>query len=89
MNRGDRHESICEDDQDRRRFLETLNDAYGKSGAAPTDIWEAAPGSGVSGKNDMLIEWIAEPLKMGTRGYLTWLLQQQRLQQPEDQRRLI
>jgi REP element-mobilizing transposase RayT len=32
MNRGDRREEIFRDDQDRRRFLETLAEACGKTG---------------------------------------------------------
>ncbi len=32
MNRGDRREPIFKDDQDRRRFLETLGEACGKTG---------------------------------------------------------
>src|SRR5437899_5930039 len=31
MNRGDRREAICQDDADRTRFLQTLNEACGKT----------------------------------------------------------
>ena len=46
MNRGDRREPICQDDADRRRFVETLAEAGGDHDDSRLD--RGAPGDGNS-----------------------------------------
>jgi hypothetical protein len=61
MNRGDRREDIFADDQD-RRFVETLAETCQKTNSCKP--MQPCP-----------LSWIADRLKIGSRGYLTWLLQ--------------
>ena len=93
MNRGDRRESIFEDEQDHVRFLETLGEACQKTGwqvhawclmgnhfhwVAKTpkeDKRKVMLAAELCANTTMIKEWIARRLRMGTRGYLIWLLE--------------
>jgi hypothetical protein len=73
MNRGDRRGAICADDQDRRKFLGWREeDLRARLKGEPAKVELARE---VRSRTTKPLAWIAQWLGMGSRGYLTRLLQ--------------
>ncbi len=79
LNRGDRRELIFMDDADPQRFVETLAEACARTrckGAAKKVA--LAERLRVRVETTRTVRWIAQRLRMGTRGHLNPLLYRKR-----------
>ena len=75
MNRGERREEICKDDQDRERMIaEALQRRKWRAGDlaawAKGDLSKVAIAAPVRAETVVTVAWLANRLQMGTAGYL-------------------
>jgi hypothetical protein len=73
INRGDRREPMFADDQDRQKFLGWREEDLRARLKGETSKVELA--QELRTQTAMPLAWIAQRLWLGSRGFLTWLLQ--------------
>ena len=85
MSRGDRRDPIFKEERDYELFLRTLEEACQKAlwqvqalaARRKGDAAKVKLAASVRAETTLPLAWIAERLRMGSRGYLTWLLHRQ------------